>query len=81
MKFRMHRGGFAESMMTACEIEPTMIGLAQMLRQQIMYDLREPVSIQVKEYDASPDMRNGWEKTCIVLLHGDPIAFTDGIPE
>jgi hypothetical protein len=24
MKFRMHRDGYAESMMSACEIEPTM---------------------------------------------------------
>ena len=74
MKIRIHRGGFAESMATAQEIEPNCYAVAHYLRQ---YGIPDDDTV-FESYDGV-DSRNGWI-THMVTVDGFPVAFTDGLP-
>lgn len=75
MKFREHRGGFEESMLTAVEVD----GLDS-LAKHLSPILGRPITqadLSVEQYSGL-DERNGWD-THIVLLKGfGPCGFTDG---
>jgi hypothetical protein len=77
MKIRAHKGGFGESWKTLTEIEPTKEAIAQYLRDQwggLGYNVR-PENITVEPYCFDPRIQTN---TCIVLLDGNAVAFTDG---
>jgi hypothetical protein len=84
MKFRYHRGGFAESMATQVEIEPTIEALRKVLTDNFAALVQDDSVVLdppvVKPYSDNLDERNGWKQTNIVLLAGTPIGFTDEIP-
>ena len=67
MKFRPHRGGFAESMAEVVELKD--------LRALAAYLEVDIARINVKPY--CYDDRNGW-KTYIVTVDGQAVGFTDG---
>jgi hypothetical protein len=79
MKFRFHRGGFAESMATQVEIK-TWRQLEALVEEQLLYEpgqLHESLKI---EHNNTPDPRNGWKATHIVLLEGRPVGYIEDIP-
>lgn len=78
MKIRIQKGGLTESMATVTEIEPTREAIAQYLRDQwggLGYGVY-PEDIKVEPYWF--DQRIGWN-SCIVLLNGCAVAFTDSL--
>jgi hypothetical protein len=66
---RKHRGGYAESMATAKEIDATLDAVAKYFEQPVERITVEPYS--------GIDRRNGWD-TYIVCLYGAAIGMTNG---
>jgi len=66
---RKHRGGYAQSMATAKEIDATLDAVAAYFEQPIEQITIEPYS--------GIDNRNGWN-TYIVCLNGAAIGMTNG---
>lgn len=83
MKFRLHRGGFSESMATECDIEPTMKALVAKLTElgeiTSLDGLGQPKTerVTVRSYGTYPDPRNGWKETHMVIVDEFPVAFVD----
>lgn len=70
-KFRPHRGGLKESMKEIIELDTL-----DALRAHV-----DDEGATVRLYDPLPDVRVGWNKTCIVLsCDGFPLGFTDDLP-
>lgn len=75
MKFREHRGSFAESMKTVVDVKDR----AELLRevQRVLYPL-PVVDFSIRPYGEGPDRRTGWN-TYVVTVDGYGVAgFTDG---
>jgi hypothetical protein len=79
MKFREHRGGIVDSMMTEVEIEPTRDALLAVLSDKRWLGIREVLkreSLRVEPYIY--DERIDWD-THIVSVDGyGVVGFTDG---
>lgn len=78
MKIRKHRGSLADSIETMQEIEPTIEAIAAYLNKDntVPYSDQELKTLQLYPYGGKDD-KLGWDKTYIVLIVGNAVAFTD----
>jgi hypothetical protein len=70
VKFRAHRGGLKESMQTVREIEPSLTALSVLLKAS---------KAAIKVVPLCHDDRNDWD-THLVIVDGNAVGFTDGMP-
>lgn len=86
MKIRMHRGGFTESMATCEEIEPTIQAVTDYINRHgwsyswltlAKGSIITPNMVEVENYLAHADTRNGWARTYMVLVMRVPYGWTD----
>lgn len=77
MRYRQHKGGYAESMATVVEIDST----REALLRAVLESLPDLDQVRPEDIEASPygaDRRNGWD-THLVTVHGYGIVgYTDG---
>jgi hypothetical protein len=79
MKFRMHRGGLAESTLTLIELEGFTELVVHCNKQLKPLSADFPVeAFKVEKYFDGPDDRIDWDETHLVTIEGyGPIGFTD----
>lgn len=78
MKIRKHRGSAAESLDTMREIQPTIAAIAEYLNRnnETPFSTEELKTIAVRPYGGSNQ-----ERTFVVTINGNPVAFTDSLTE
>ena len=78
MKVREHRGGFAASMRTAVEIEPTIEAVAAYFSER-RGTLIHHSRIEVTDYGHGVDARDGWNTHLVSFVDGTGVlGMTDG---
>lgn len=77
MKIREHRRGFAESMETVVEIEPTIEAVAGVIRKVWGESIGKCMIVTVTPYYGF-DQRNGWDTHIVVVAGHGVFGFTDG---
>lgn len=81
MKIREHRGGYADSMATTAEIEPTILAVVNYVMETYKGSVVHPDSIKVRKYGAGVDARNGWDTHLVTIEGFGVFGMTDGMPE
>jgi hypothetical protein len=69
MKFREHRGGLAESMITMVEVPdvPSLIAHIRQLLSRYVFEFPDD-AVHIRLYLDTVDKRIGWKKTYIVTI-------------
>jgi hypothetical protein len=79
MKLRQHKGGYAESMATVVDIEPTKAALLQAIIESGMIGMPDPLTEDhLGVTFASVDMRNRWNTHIVTVKDWGVYGYTDG---
>lgn len=79
MRLRQHKGGYAESMATMVEVEPTRPALLQAILDSGMVGLPESLTEDhLGVTFASVDPRNHWNTHIVTIKDWGVYGYTDG---
>lgn len=79
MKLRQHKGGYAESMATVIEIDPTQAALLNAIKEAAVVGTPDPLTEDMIGVTfASVDPRSGWYTHIVTIRGWGVYGYTDG---